>query len=385
MTTPQAPPKGSAPAPVLAPFRAGTQPTYKPSGYQQQNNLGAVSVPLPDYQIGPTNLLRGIDIEITATTSANAAAVAFNPDMPLGALSTVNFQDSGGNSIVGSFDSYTIAMIMKYGVYAQAQLGDPRNSAVYSTVTGAVATGGSFNFVLRIPVEFIARTGAGSLVNQTTQSPLTLSLTMTTSALMYATAPTNAVSVLVQVDLLGYWKGSNAAANPAPKVAGTTQYWNRSSIQALNGASDFYAPQIGIGNPIRTFLWLNYATGGARSSAAFPSPLTVNYKGNLLFNMTKNQWQSNMSRWFGLLTPFTTTAGVLAAVTDTGPGLDTGVFAFPFATDFDKDTGAELMLSYLNTEVGDAIEFIGSWNASSTLFHVVNYLGVNGVLQPGLI
>jgi hypothetical protein len=181
--------------------------------------------------------------------------------------------------------------------------------------------------------------------------------------------------VVVSVDLLGYWKGSNAAANPAPKAAGTTQYWNRSSIQALNGAADFYAPQVGIGNPIRTFLWLNYATGAARSSADFPSPLTVNYKGNLLFNRTGNQWKNEMANWFKLT----------GSTADTGPGLDTGVFVQPFATDFGKDVGAELMLAYLNTEVGDAIEFIGSWNASSTLYHVVNYLGVNGVLQPGLV
>lgn len=378
MTTPMAPPAPggkAAQAPVLAPFRAGTQPTYKPSGYSQVNTLTTTAIELPDYQIGPTNLLRGIDIEVTGVTAGNAAAAAFNPDMPLGVLSTVNFQDSGGNSIVGSFDSYTIAMIMKYGGYAPGVSGDPRQSVVYSATTGTGATGGSFNFVLRIPVEFVARTGAGSLVNQTTQSPLVLSLTLTTEALVYATAPTAAPSVTVSVDLLGYWKGANAAADPAPKAAGTTQYWNRSSIMALNGAADFYAPQIGIGNPIRTFLWLNYATGGARSTADFPSPLTVNYKGNLLFNRSKNQWQNEMSRWFGL-------AGAAA---DTGPGLDTGVFVHPFATDFSYQAGAELMLSYLNTEVGDAIEFIGSWGASSTLFHVVNYLGVNGVLQPGLV
>ena len=370
-----APSGGSAQAPVLMPFRAGTQPTYKPSGYTQTNNLGTTATELPDYQIGPTNLLRGIEIEVTASTASNAATVAFNGDMPLGVLSTVNFQDSGGNSIVGSFDSYTLAMIMKYGGYAPGTSGDPRNSVVYSATTGSGSTAGGFNFVLRIPVEFIQRTGAGSLVNQTTQSPLTLSLTLTTSALVYSTAPTNAVSVVVSVDLLGYWKGANAAANPAPKIAGTTQYWNRSSIQALNGASDFYAPQVGIGNPIRNFLWLNYATGGARTTTNFPSPLTVNYKGNLLFNRTANQWKNEMSRWFGLT----------GATADTGPGLDTGVFAQPFNTDFGRDVGAELMLSYLNTEVGDAIEFIGSWGASCTLFHVVNYLGVNGVLQPGLV
>jgi hypothetical protein len=371
-----APPAGkAAPVPVLAPFRAGTQPTYKPSGYTQTNTLTTTAIELPDYQIGPTNLIRGIDIEVVGTTSGNSATVAFNGDMPLGVLSTVNFQDSGGNSIVGSFDSYTIAMIMKYGGYAPGTLGDPRNSVVYSATTGSGSTGGSFNFVLRIPIEFIHRTGAGSLVNQTTQSPLVLSLTLTTEALVYSTSPTSAPSVQVSVDLLGYWKGSNAAANPEPKVAGTTQYWNRSSIQALNGASDFYAPQVGLGNPIRTFLWLNYATGGARSSADFPSPLTVNFKGNLLFNMTYNQWKNQMTRWFG----------VTGATADTGPGLDVGVFAFPFATDFRSGVGDELMLSYLNTEVGDAIEFIGSWNASSTLYHVVNYLGVNGVLQPGLV
>lgn len=361
-----------AAAPVLAPFRAGTQPTYKPSGYTQTNALTTTAIELPDYQIGPTNLLRGIDIEVTGATSGNSATVVFNGDMPLGVLSTVNFQDSGGNSIVGSFDSFAVAMIMKYGGYGY---GDPRKSVVYTATAGSGGTGGSFNFVLRIPVEFIARTGAGSLVNQTTQSPLTLSLTLTTNALVYSTAPTSAPSVTVSVDLLGYWKGSNAAANPAPKIAGTTQYWNRSSIMGLNGAADFYAPQVGIGNPIRTFLWMNYATGAARSTTAFPSPLTVNYKGNLLFNRTKNQWQNEMTNWFGLT----------GATADTGPGLDTGVFVLPFATDFEKGVGAELMLSYLDTAVGDAIEFIGSWNASSTFYHLVNYLGVNGVLQPGLV
>lgn len=365
-----------AQAPVLAPFRAGTQPTYKPSGYTQVNALTTTSIELPDYQIGPTNLLRGIDIEVSAVgANSGGSTVAFNGDMPLGALSTVNFQDSGGNSIVGSFDSYTVAMIMKYGGYVGGVKGDPRESVVYSATTGTGTTAGSFNYVLRIPIEFVSRTGAGSLVNQTTQSPLTLSLTLTTSALVFSTAPSASCTVTVSVDLLGYWKGANAAANPAPKAAGTTQYWNRASVMALNGAADFYAPQIGIGNPIRMFLWLNYATGGARSSADFPSPLTVNYKGNLLFNKTYNQWKNEMSRWYG----------ITGATADTGPGLDTGVFAHPFNTDFDTAPGNELMLSYLNTEVGDAIEFLGTWNASSTLYHVVNYLGVNGVLQPGLV
>ena len=96
---PTAPAPGgkTAQAPVLAPFRAGTQPTYKPSGFTQTNALGSSSIELPDYQIGPTNLLRGIDIEVSAVGVNATNSVAFGGDMPLGVLSTVNFQDSGGN------------------------------------------------------------------------------------------------------------------------------------------------------------------------------------------------------------------------------------------------------------------------------------------------
>jgi hypothetical protein len=103
MTTPTQPSgtKGSASAqaPVLAPFRAGTQPTYKPSGYTQTNTLTTTAIELPDYQIGPTNLLRAIDIEVTGTTSGNSATVAFNGDMPLGALSTAAVTRSSAASI----------------------------------------------------------------------------------------------------------------------------------------------------------------------------------------------------------------------------------------------------------------------------------------------
>jgi hypothetical protein len=359
---------GAAPAPALAPFRAGTQGTVKPAGWVQTNTLGANAIPLPDYQIGPTNILRGLCIEVTGTTSGNSASVAFNGDMPPGVLSVINFQDSGGNSIIGSFDGNTLNYCMKYFGYNTGVSGDTRNSVVYSAVTGTVSNGGSFNYVQRIPVEAVQRTGLGSIQNQTTQSPLTLSITLATETAVYSTNPTTAPSVVVSVDLMGYWKGSNSAANPAPKAYGTTQYINRASIQALNGASDIYLPQVGFGNPWRNLMFVNYATGGARSSADFPTTLTMNWKGNLFRNYSQNLWKDEMSRWFGLT----------GSTADSGPGIDTGVFVLPFAMDFGKENGAELGLGYLDTEVGDAFELVGSWNASSTLYVVVNFFGVNG-------
>lgn len=360
------PPAGGK-APVLGPFRGGTQPTVRQTGFSQTVTLGAATQPLPDYEIAPTNILRCIYIEVTATAAGNTAAVAFQPDAPLNILSTVNFQDAGGTSIVGSFDSFTLAMGMKYFGYSNN--GDPRSNAVYSVTTGTAAAGGSFNLVLRIPVEAVNRTGVGALQNQTTNSPFVLSATVNTEAAVYSTAPTAAPSVKITYRLGGYWNGASAGFQPAPTAFGSTQYINRSSIQGLNGASDFQLPNNGLGNPIRNLMFVNYATGGARSGADFPDPIQVNYKGNLLVQYSQNAWKYDMSEAYGL-----------QGAIDTGTGLDTGVFVLPFTRDFDLGPGAELGLGYLNTAVGDEIEVVGSWAASSTMYEVVNFISVKGAL-----
>lgn len=355
----------AAHAPVLGPFRGGTQPTVRATGYSQTVTLDTATQDLADYEIAPTNILRVIYIEVTATASGNTATVAFEPDAPLNILSTINFQDSGGTSIVGSFDTFTLAMAQKYFGYSAN--GDPRNNAVYSVTTGSGATAGSFNVVFRIPVEAVARTGVGSLQNQTTQSPFVLSATVNKLSAIYSTAPTSAPSVKVSYRLGGYWNGSNAGYSPTPKAFGTTQYINRSSIPGLNGASQFQLPNNGLGNPIRNLMFVNYATGAARSGADFPDPIQITFRGNNLVQYSQNLWQAEMSEMFGL-----------PGAIDTGTGLDTGVFTLPFTHDFGLLPGAELGLGYLDTNVGDEIELIGSWGASSTLYEVVNYYAVNG-------
>src|SRR5581483_1846889 len=217
----------------------------------------------------------------------------FQVDAPLNVFSTVNFADAGGTSIVGSFDSYTLAMVQKWGGYAASS--DPRNNAAYSATTGSGGTGGSFNVVLRIPVEVVNRTGIGSLQNQSTNSPLTLSLTLNSSGNIYSTAPTTLGSVTVTARLGGYWKGSNSAAAQVPQAFGTTSYWNRTSIAALNGASQFQLPNLGLGNPLRSLVFLNYATGGARTSTNFPDPLEIDFRGNKLYQVSQNLWKFLMS------------------------------------------------------------------------------------------
>jgi hypothetical protein len=363
MTTNAPAPSGKAAAPVaLGPFRSGTQTTLSQDGYVNTSTPGAGTTQLPNYTPSSNYLIRGVYIQVNATAAGNAATVAFQPDAPLNVFSTVEFDDTGGNPVVGPFDSYTLAIVGKYGGY---QLnGDPRNSAVYTAVTGAGATGGSFNTVLFVPIEAVQRTGLGALMNTSSDSTYTLQLTLNTSAAIYATAPTTVPAVVTKCYLSGWWKGQNASASPTPRLVGSTQYHVRGTYNALNGAQQFQVKQ-GLGQAIRCLYAINYdIASGNRSTLDFPDPFQWIYKGTNLVNFSRNVWQDQMSRQWG----FNNTT------LDAPNGLDTGVFVESFATDFGNRNGAEIGSSYLMTEQGDLNQFVGSWNGNSKLFVVVNYM-----------
>ena len=55
-----------AQAPVLAPFRAGTQPTYKPSGYSQVNALTTTAIELPDQKRWVDSLAAQVPLTLAA-------------------------------------------------------------------------------------------------------------------------------------------------------------------------------------------------------------------------------------------------------------------------------------------------------------------------------
>lgn len=360
-----APAKSGSQAPQqLQPFRAGTQPTVQSTGFNYTGQSFGTTLSL--WQVPPSNILRCIYLEVSATASGNSATVAFQGDAPLNIFSTVNFADAGGTSIVGSFDSYTLAMVQKYGGYANNS--DPRANAVYKATTGSGGSGGSFNIVFRIPVEIVSRTGIGSLQNQSTNSPFTLQLVLNTSALVYATPPTTVPTVSVVGSVGGYWKGSNAAASQTPRAYGTTSYWNRTAIMGLNGAANIQLPNVGLGNPVRNLMFINYATGSTRSDNDFPSPLQVTFRGNNLVQLDQNLWKDLMSEAYFLT----------GTTQDAALGLDTGVYILPFDQDFDYSPGSETGSGYLTTNVGDSIGLIGSWAASSTLYEVINFLAVKG-------
>jgi hypothetical protein len=354
-------------------FRKATQPTIGVSGsYNQTLTMTTATQNYPVWLLPPNNIMRGICLEVTAVTAANAATVVFNtPDSPLNIFSTVNFTTAGGTSIVGSFDSFTASVVQKYGGYAQNA--DMRASAAYSVTTGVGAgVGGSFTEVFRIPVEIVSRSGFGGLSNTSTEAPLQLSLTLNTSTAVYTTPPTTLPPVVVKGSLLGYWAGPSGRATP--RNFGTTQFWNQQTYNSLNGAQTYtlQAPP-GMGNPHRTWVAINRTTAGARSSANWPSPLNLTYRGNTLYQLDNLLWVDEMSRVFGYFTP----------TLDTANGLDTGVYVIPFDADFTHQPGSETGNGYLDTANGDPIGFNGTWGAACNLYWLVNFINVVGGQSVG--
>jgi hypothetical protein len=370
---------GTDPAPAVATaFRSQTQPTIKRPGTVLSTVVGAAPVPLADTQIPPTTLLRCIYLEVTCVAATNAATVVFNADMPPGVFSTVNFHDAQGTSIVGSFDSFTLAMAMKW--FGFTNNSDPTTSAVYSVTSGVGSgAGGSFTIMFRIPIEVVSRTGVGSQINTDTQSPLVLSLTVNSSAAIYATPPTNPPTVSVVISYGGYW---NQSGNPnsfaTPTAVGSLNYVNWTNYPGLNGQTQFQLGNVGLGNSIANLMFINRATAGAaRSDADFANPLQVAYRGNVLGQWSQLLWKHLMSEAYGFTNP-TQDAGLGAVAPSDTPGLNQGVYNIPFNADFTFDPGNTLFYALLNTAVGDSIELTGSWPVSSQLYEIVNFLAISG-------
>ena len=375
----------SAPAVSMA-FRGQTQPTIKRPGVNLAGVTATIATStvfgsaLPDTQIPPTTLLRCIYIEVNFNVaSGNAATVVFKADAPENVFSTVNFHDAQGTSIVGSFDSFTLAMAQKW--FGFTNNSDVATSAVYSVTSGSGATGGSFTIVFRIPVEVVSRTGVGSQINTDTQSPLVLSLAVNSSAAIYSTAPTG-TSVFtpnVVVSYGGYW---NQSGNPntfaTPTAVGTLNYINWTNYTGLNGQQQFQLSNIGLGNSVANIMFINRDTGtAARSDADFANPLQVAYRGNVLGQWSQLLWKHMMSEAYGF-TGFTQDAGLGAVAPSSTPALNQGVYNLWFNADFTFDPGNTLFYGLLNTAVGDSIELTGNWASSSILYEIINFLAVSG-------
>jgi hypothetical protein len=165
--------------------------------------------------------LRFIEIEVTATTAGNAAAVAFQADAPLNALSFVKFTPPSGDPPIVPHTSYQLCLWNKYGAFsAKPPFCDSRSRHSYFATAGAGATGGSFRFKFRLPFEIDPTSGFCSITNSAANKSYLLDLTVNTSAALYSVAPTNAPTIQV-IGWMYYWdEPASQTRQGSPQVPG---------------------------------------------------------------------------------------------------------------------------------------------------------------------
>jgi hypothetical protein len=375
MTAPtQAPPKaGTNKAPVpLRPFKIGAQLTDD-EVYDQTITTNASTQRYPLYNVPSTAFLNDIYMLVEATTAANAATVTFAADGPWIVLDTVKFTDTNNAEIITPVTGWELYVINKYGGYNFSD--DPKASPVYSATTGAGGTGGSFAFVLRIPIELVPRDALGSLVNKSQSTPYRVSITLSATATIYGTAPTSAPSVRIRMTPVSYWEptpvdGSGNQVAPSPPGLGTTQYWNATPYSVNAGAM---AEQLtsSVGFPIRNLVFVLRDSTGSRTQgeADWPDPFKLQLQSNIIVDRIAKLWQHRIAQAYGYT----------AAVSDTvANARDNGVYVLPFCQDFGPKPGWENRRQYLRTTDGMRLKMLGSIGGAGTHKMTVytNYVGV---------
>jgi hypothetical protein len=164
---------------------------------------------------------------------------------------------------------------------------------------------------------------------------------------------------------------SGAPTTPSPVAPNTWSYWLQSSYTALNGAVQEQMTT-GLGNSLRMVAFNTYDTSAVTRAAGetdFPTTVQLLYKGTNLKNWPKTLWKSLMAKNYGLT----------SATADSALGPENGVYVlWQFMQDFGFRPGDGMNYSLLNTDQGDQFQFLGTFNASATMYELVNYIATVG-------
>lgn len=343
--------KNGKPAVLLRPFVAGTRRVDK-STYDESKVLTASTQDLRTYECDPNGFLRGAFLLVTCVTAGNAAAVTFAANGPFNVIDTITFNDTNNKPLIGPFTGWDLMIAVKYGGYSFQD--DPKLSPVYVATTGAGATGGSFTFVLLLPVEIVAREGLGSLPNKSSSSTFDVSIRLSASTVPYGVAPTTPGTVRVRIQQFGWMdpnatdmKGNQVRQNP-PGVQ-TTQYWAKQTY-AFNAGAISQRLQ-GIDSMVRNLVFILDAAGSRTTGDAdWPDPFTLLYETSLPIQRLRTIWQHMIGQMYGYngITP------------DVGGARDYGVYPESYCADFNGKPGWETRLNYLPVSSATTLNVSGT-------------------------
>lgn len=365
---------GKAAAPVaLRPFKTGVQ-EMDDEPFDRTLTLTASAQALDQYGVPSTAFLNEIELLCQGTTAANAATVVFAADAPFNVIDSLIFTDTGNSEIISSVTGWDLMIIDKFGGYKFSD--DPRTGPVYVATAGAGGTGGSFAFVVRIPIELVKRDALGTLPNKSQSTPFKVKISLAPGTTVYTTPPTSQPSVRIRMVPRSYWQptqqdgSGNAVANQPPGV-NTTQYWNKTDY-TLNSGNFTQQLQNSTGFPVRNLIFVLRDSTNSRSQGEsdWPDPFRLQLQSNIVTDCVKLIWQDRIAKDYGYE----------GAVGDTGNAKDNGVYVLPFNKDFNAKPGWENRRAYLRTTDGMRLQAKGSIGGTGThkLTVLTNYVGIAG-------
>lgn len=297
-----------------------------------------LSLKVPNY-----GWIRAVLLKVSATTTGNAAAVAFNPDAPWNVISSLIFKDAAGTPI-HVLNGWELALFNALGAYptdSSPYASDPGVSPYYSAVTGTGANGGSFSFFLMIPVEF-ARDGLGILPNMDSAAQFQIDLVLAPTAAVYSTAPTNPPTVTIVPMLRAYSNppATDVFGNPVatqPPAMGTVHYLSKRTFAVTTGSNTLLIPMQG--RFLRQmFAVFRDSSGNRVAPATVPSTFEVDIDAGILYIRDKDDiYDEVYARYMINLTTTGRFSGVVPILNnvldpDGIPGAETGDMWLPTLT-----------------------------------------------------
>ena len=332
------------------------------------------------WNLSPSGWLRGAWLDFLMTVTANVTnAVSLSKDNPFSVIQKLTVYDLGGEVVLQA-TGYQLLLINKFGGYFA--VGDPRADVSYSATTGSGGTGGSFHFVLYVPLEVIGRSALGTVQNES-KPGWRIEIFVDSQANTYNQVPSvfgvlrirGYMASYTDTQPAGYTSGNTIKPfAQSPPLPGTLQYWKTEGATLLAAGNTKYDLTNGIGFPIRNVFYLFYdASTGTRATgdADIPDPFVM-MLGNLqLYNRSLATYFTEMGRDFGLYgsiggmpasPPTTHWPGKTASCRSIGPWTSS------------NEPGNEYGYKYWATNVNTLLRLQGSTAAQVNLFAMVNWI-----------
>lgn len=360
-----------AQAPVI-PFTRASHQRSRLAFQTGPTTLNTSVQALPPQQLPAAGFLRYINLTVTGTSAGNSAAVAFQPDAPFNILQQISLLTASGDSLISVIDGFTLYALNKYACLGTGKW-DPVADPAFSATTGTGATGGSFKFQIRIPVEVDTRDAFCSLANMAANQSFLLNLSLNSIANVYSVAPTAAPTVSVTA-VMEYWSAP-AASTQNGDIQATFPVGNGSvsliqtQTPTINPSTQQNLQLLNVGNTVRFLMFILRTSAGVRTDADWPNVSNVYVNNDPWMYKTKDNWKTHMARAYGI------TGGT--AATPTLNTLDQGVYVMPDFID-DGATGAGVAQAssdrnaWLVTNSATALNFEAvNWGASASQLLIV--------------